>query len=322
MKLNDQSLAVTASQFKHALIARNLKLPHHARLNAWSQILFAKNYSAAMAEARAKGFIAAGPVSTGSIISVLAKKHLIIDHQTATELFAEAIGSELPNISDYFSRLPVVVKENENASLTGSLGDQIAGIGIIQGHIAGYLPVSEFLLPLGSESEMKWIRENRMFVVNVANYFAGQTDKQAAEIYFANHRAGSDKQDQRFISYLRQNLKEVSTSIAKEVFELVDSMEREDWESEISFDEIKDIGFDVLERKLRKTSESWLKPDCNAGGAVINHIAGNVRETLKMLSNDDRFFEECESIEESIAHSAEIATRHILGLQRAMSAAA
>jgi hypothetical protein len=321
MKLNDQSLEITSSRFAAALAARNLELSLTARLNVWAQILFKKNHSAAMAEARKNGFIVVGPVSTETIISALKAKNRVIDSQTATELFAKAIESELPKIANYFSRLPALVKENENACLTNASEDRITGLGFIQGDIAGYLAVSRLLVPLGCDSEMQWIRENHLFVADVSNFLAGLNNKKSAAIYVDNHRAASNKEDQHFISFIAQHLEEISDLIAKEVFEVMGSIEREDWESEISFDEIKDIVFDVLDRKFRKANDSWLSPECNAGDAVINHIAGSIRETLKMLSNDKNFYDEYGGID-AITSTANFATRHIIGLQRAIGTAA
>lgn len=319
MKFNAETLSKTSKRFEAALSKKALGLPFTKSCNVWAQILFKKNYSAAMAHAKANGSISVGKVTGKSICSALLDKGRIANDTIAIELFAEAIEIDLPSVSEYFSKLPHAIKQNKKACLMSVSGDRLAGIGFIQGDIPGYLPISDFVHPLGQESEMEWIRSNSDFVVEVSNLIGGINYEISTDLFFENHRAGSAKSDRRFMTYIHQNAEEICTLIAKEITAELDQLERAYWEDEFSFDEIKDIGFDVLERRFRKLGETWLKPDCNAGDAVINHVAGSVRETLKMLSNDDRFYHECENVEETIASSALFATRSILDLRKTAS---
>lgn len=93
-----------------------------------------------MAEAKDKGFITAGPVSVKSIIAALVERNRTVDYSTAIAIFAEAIQSELPQISEYISRLPIAIHATPNACLIGALGDRIVRIGLIQGDIPGTFP--------------------------------------------------------------------------------------------------------------------------------------------------------------------------------------
>jgi hypothetical protein len=99
------------------------------------------------------------------------------------------------------------------------------------------------------------------------------------------------------------------------------AVERDYWEDEISFDRIKNILLDVLDDQFRNPRVNWLNAECNAATAVVNNIAGEIRETLRMLSNDDNFYQDCSDVESTIAQSANFAARQIFNLRNTVSTA-
>jgi hypothetical protein len=289
--------------------------------NVFTQIFFNKNYSSAIAQANKDGSIYAGNISVKSICVKFSKRNRNIDASIAIELISETIRDELPNISEYFSILSRTVGAMDNTCLTTVFSERITGIGLIQGHIAGYQAVSNFLPNYGEESEINWIRSNSLFVVDVANFLGGVTLKRGAQIYFENMNVSFDKEDLHFMSFMAKSYKEIGRFIAKAIAMELSAVERDYWEDEISFDRIKNILLDVLDDQFRNPRVNWLNAECNAATAVVNNIAGEIRETLRMLSNDDNFYQDCSDVESTIAQSANFAARQIFNLRNTVSTA-
>jgi hypothetical protein len=285
MKFSDDTLRTTSRSFEKALSKRGLKLPYQQSQNLWAQIAIGKNYSAAAAQAKSRGYIQAGIVSQKSICETLATAKRSVKANDAIEIFGEAIADELLTLSPNLSEICKWLHNNPTYVITSVLGERVTRLGLMNADHAGYIPVGTTNLFQLQDYEISWVRENSEFAAAIINWLAGRTENKYIDITLANMRASFDQEDQIFSAFMTDNEEVISEAISKEILRSIGSDNLSATEAH-DYDQIRWAIYDVFERMINKVETTWLKPDCDLAEAVIDHIAGRIKQDLQLVADD------------------------------------
>lgn len=284
MRFTHDTIFSTARQFGHALKARGLTLKLNTTQDVWAQIIAGKNFSAAAAQAKSHGHIDPIQISTTSICQKLFDRSRTLDAGGAVEVFAAAIAHDLPALSPCKSRLVSILQLQAKSCLAAVISERTTGLGIIEPDRPGYMPVVRLLIDIGSH-EAAWLRANSEFAADVINVLAGRTQGQCTEITLANIRSENQRHDQAFADYVNQHIESICAAVAHGVLADLDPIEPEDWEDSVTFDDLRQSVFAVLDAVFRNARIDWLRADCDLGEAVMDHVAARVRENLWLFAD-------------------------------------
>ena len=299
MQFTRKTLKSTSARFEKALKAHNLKLSYSATQNVWAQIVLGKDFSPASASLERYGHLKAINISADSIQAELKARNRNVDINTAYALLANAIGEDLETLSEPMQLLLRVVRIKEGACLTRAFGDPV-GLGILESGKPGYLPAGNLRLGEKDSHDMAWLRENSDTAIEVINELAGVGPEQSFKIFADANREGEKKSDRIFFQHFGQRIEETKKVLLDKIIENF-GLENE-FDCDIDFDSIRDTIFDVFTRLCMGTE--WLRPDCNLGETLIDHLAARVRSTINWWYDLDtaekQEFPLKKSVEESI----------------------
>lgn len=299
------TLYSTSLQFSHALSAKGIPLSLGKLRDRWAQIVVGKNYSAAVAQAKADGWIPAISITPESISQKLRDRSVFVDASSALELFAESIGKDLQYLSNYFHFLVKMLQAKSNFYAIAVSGDALTGIGIVEPDVAGYIPLGQCQLAEIKEHECSWIKQHNHFVADVCNYLAGHSQEEVSTSFFANIRSGYDREDSVFLEFMTSHSESVSCAIALKLV-TVFNLNRNDFTSaKFYFDEIDVVVASAIESEIQRNPENWLKIDCDLSDAVIDHVSARLMSNLRCFA-DPGFLDDTTPLEilESTASQA------------------
>jgi hypothetical protein len=313
MQFSSQTLRTTSRRFHRALKARGIELPFPAVFDVWAAIIIGKKYSRAIAQADADNYVWAQPISEESICAALRIRRREVDHRTAGDLFAEAIRDDLPMLSANMYQLVQLVAADDERCLIHVFGDP-TGLGLMHAKYPGYLPVSQVGLAM-TKQEVEWLKANASFAAHVMNSLSGISSNQHMNIFASSHRASARKSDEVFTEVFRQRIDTCSAALAKALLDEFDFADVEDWDPD--FDDVRDIVYEVVDDIVRAERTEWLSAECNLAETMIDRLAVRLRETMKWMchqANDDELES---SPHETIARSAALSIRKLLGTDQA-----
>lgn len=284
MKFTLDTLRTTSRAFEKALDQRGLTVPYQRAQNLWAQIAVGKSYSSAMAQAKAQESISGGNVSADSIREILRTAGREATEIDAVAIFGETIRDNLHLLSHGLFEVLVSLMESPEYCVGSFVGERVTGLGLVDSENAGYIPLSTLDFVRGQDNEMAWMRENSTFVSNVLNQLAGRSAARCREVQLANMRAGFAKQDAVFSAFIAENGEALSSAVGKAVTLAIDPGDLESADS-LDFDAVRWIVYDAIEDAILKAKNGWLKPDCGLAEAVIDHVAGRIREDLRLLAD-------------------------------------
>lgn len=312
MRFDTLTLRSTSHRFNEALRARKLALPLTKRLNTWAQIVVGKDHSAAISQAEAHGAIAAVPLSAKRLQDLLGKRGRVVSHGAAGEIFAEAIGPDLLMLSEYLFRLLRLLQNNPGFCLIGASRESL-GLGVVDADHPGYLPVSQLRPFSGNDHERDWLRASAELIADTINCLAGYTTAQVLDIRTANMRKGFDKEDDAFTDFVKRRGDGLGHVLAARLLARLDDTPVSTWD-DLDYDDVRDEVYECIAREISGEGDStWLKPDCSLADAVIDHLAAQLRETLRYAAYEaaDTGVVE-ESYADSLAHTARVAIGRIV----------
>lgn len=318
MRFTYDTLCSTSRHFGHALKARGLSLPFSATQNVWAQIIAAKNFSAAAAQAKSQGYIDAIQITATSICQKLSDRSRTLDAEGAVEVFAAAIAHDLPAASPCQSRLVSILRLKVTSCLSAVISELTTGLGIIEPDRAGYVPVGKLNLVEAGSHEAAWLRANNEFVADVINVLAGRTKDQSTEFTLANIRTQNQRHNQAFANYVSQHIESICTAIAQAVLAELDPASPAQWEGRLTFEDLRQLLFDVLNAIFRNAPIAWLSADCDLGEAVMDHVAAQIRKNLWLFS-EPSYLRDMPEPTEVFADAAQQAIETILDLRQQSS---
>lgn len=311
MRFDPHTLRSTSHRFHEALHSRNLRLPLTKRLNTWAQLVVGKNHSAAASQAEANGGIAAVPLSQKRLQELLGRRGREVSYRAAGEILAEAIGPDLPLLSEYLYQLVQLLEHNSGYCLVQRVADPL-GLGVVDAEHAGYFGVSQLCPFSGSEHERVWIKASAGVLVTVINQLAGYSVEQSTEIQMTNLRKGFEREDEVFADFVRQRVDPFGHAIAARLLEWLGEVPVSEWD-ELDYDEVRDEVVDFFFDQVERAADSrWLKPDCSLGNAVVDHLAAQLRETLRYFAYASEKERAEDPYAEALAHTAGLAMRRIV----------
>jgi hypothetical protein len=298
MKFSADTLRSTSRNFERALVSRELKLQYQQSQNLWAQIAVGKNYSAASAQAKDRGFVEARTVSKETICELLASSNRHVTQDVTAEIYSAAIADDLETLSHSLSAILAWLRKHPSYHVASLVGEPVACLGLMDSEHAGFIPVgtAEFL-SLRSE-ELTWIRENSEFVADVLNTLAGRTENQCEDIRLANMRATYAQEDEIFATFITGAGKAISDTIGAKILH-ESGPDNLASAGTLDYDEIHWAVYGVFEARIQQEDTTWLKPDCGLAEAVIDHVSGRIRETLRLIA-DGIFPEEAMSAPERL----------------------
>lgn len=312
MRFTHQTLTSTSKRFSEALSERGLELSFNATKDTWAQIVVGKNFSAAVACANDRGHILAVAITEDSIRAKLRDRNREIDGKTAADIFTDAIGEDLPEISNCVSKLVTIISGREQTCLISACSDD-TGLGIMDAKHAGYIPVSNVRFIGNDQHGLAWLRSSADLVATTVNTLAGLSTEQSFEIFAASFRARNEKEDQVFAQYFGARIEPSCQAIVEEILKNFDPEEATKWE--VDFDDVRGIVFNVFERHRGNDGDNWLRPESALGNATIDHLGARLRETLKWLSEQANDGAERDSHSASLMQTARLSMRKVLGVQ-------
>lgn len=284
MKFSPDTLRTSSRNFEKALVDRGLKLPYQQSQNLWAQIIVGKNYSAASAQAKSRGYIEAGKVSQESICEFLASAKRPIALSTATEIYSEAIADDLATASHSLSELLAWLQKHPSYRVASLVSEQVSRLGLMDSEHGGYIPVGTTELFQLQTDEIPWIRENSGFLADVLNRLVGHSQKQCHDIFLANMRAAFDQEDKMFAAFIGYAGEAISKAIGEGVLREVGTHNLP-FPDAHDYDQIRWAVYDVFEDKAKEIDTTWLKPDRGLAEAVIDHIAGRIKQDLRLIAD-------------------------------------
>jgi hypothetical protein len=290
------------SRFKKSLEAQNLGMNMSSVQNLWGELVLGKDYSAAIASLNRHGKLKAKNISPESIRACLKNRSRDVDLKTATSLFTESVVENLQELSGTMHDISCLLKNLENSCvITASDGD--LGLGILRANEPGYIPIETVRLKETVEGEFAWLKSNSSIVVSVINSAAGVGNSSFVEIFAANSRESDKKADRTFALYFSKRVRETAVEVANVLLEGYDVGEGSD--DSFDYDEIRDEIEDVFHRLAKQ--RDWVRPDCNFGETLIDHLTARVRETLKWLSYPPGEYDDDRSEKKSLENATELA---------------
>jgi len=308
MYFSPNTLNSTFLRFHQALNTRGLGLGRTAARNVWANIVLGRNYSAAASLAKAKGKTPAVAITIDSIRARLLYRSREVSKAIALEIFIEAIGDQLPNLSERMQELVQAVRSKEGTCLIQASGDDY-GLGLMDSEFAGYLGIAQLYNFDLTEQEQCWFRASADIIKAVVNAAAGVKDWHL--IHAANIRLCQKKEDEVFAKFCTKHLDSLCESTSSSLLEEFPPLEMADWD--LDFDAIYNTVYGVFERYIFECRSNWLKIDCKLADAVLDHLSVRLRETLKWM---------CDSVDEEIiedplgtlTHSARLPMEKMLQL--------
>lgn len=313
MQFSSHTLVSTSRRFEAALMEEGLSLSFSAANNVWAQIVLGRDFSAAKSYVDDRGYVNAVAITADTISAKLKEKSRTIAPESAYKLFAEVIRDDLPALSYCMTELVWFLTGREQTCLISVVGDR-SGLGIMDATNAGYLPVSKMKFANGRDQEIAWLRSSSDLVVSIVNTLAGVSKDQRFDIFAANHRAGDEKKDEAFARYFSQRVIPCGQLLAEGVLASFDPSQKK-VRGDIDYDSVRDIVYDVIERETREGNDSWLKPDCELGEAMIDHLAARIREALRWLSDEVADGRDHDSPMEAVAHTAQLSMQKFLKIR-------
>jgi hypothetical protein len=302
MKFTALSLRQTSDQFRNSCRELGIQVAWETGFNLWAQIVTEKDYSAAVSQANRHETINAVAVNADRIISAFKHRGRDITSDAAHHLFAEAIRETLPDISACMYKLRQYI-----ASVPGSCLEVLTeGIGIFEQDKPGYLPIEQVLEVDDHNQELNWIRSSAELVVDVINSLTGVPEERKHDIISASMREGFKKNEIVFVYYFKKHVYDFSATLAKLILEKWP--DPDEWDC-MDYDTVSYCVYDVIEVFCRRGApdfNSWLKPDCDIGEALLDHVTARVRDGLRIFADSSN------DLLESLTGTIEFAAKKIL----------
>jgi len=303
MKFTALSLRQTSDQFRNSCRKLGIQVAWESGLNLWSQIVTEKDYSAAVSQANHNEAIYAVTIDADRIISAFKRRGRNITNDIARQIFSDAIGERLSDVSASMYDLRQFI-----ASQPGSCLNVLDGgrIGIFEEDKPGYLPIERFLGSDHDDQELKWIRSSAELAVDVINSWAGVSEEGKHDIISASFREGFRKNETVFVYYVKKRLSDFSTTLAKII--LQKWPDPYEWDC-LDYDRVSYCVYDVIEAFCHQGASdfnNWLKPDCDIGEALLDHITARVRDGLRVFADSS------DDVLESLIGTIEFAGKKIL----------
>lgn len=286
MYFSPDTLHSTFFRFSQALDRRGLGLRPTAARNVWANIVLGRDYSAAASLVKAKDIAPAVAITIDSIRANLSHRSREVSNAGALEVFIEAIGDQLSELSGRMQELVEVVLSKEATCLIQATGDEY-GLGVMDSEFSGYLGIAQLYNYELTEQEQLWFRASAEIIKAVVNANAGVKDWHL--IHAANIRLRQKKEDIVFAKFCQKNLNFLCEATSASLLETFPPSEMADWD--LDFDTVYNTVYAVFEHNIFEYRGDWLKIDCNLADAVMDHISVRLRETMKWM---------CDSVDEEV----------------------
>lgn len=270
MKFNSLTLKLTAEQFFQYTNKIDLGIKSKSKsYDLWAKILSGRTYSPLSSNLSSNVREIEYELNTETIIRIFQEKGRAIDKAQAIKIFANAISTCLPDISEQCSELVKLIKSSDSYSVIAVHPDRL---GLIEDSEPGYLPIRTI-----SFSNHDRASDMEKLILELAE----QSVAQQLNIYAGMHKNSVKLGNQQFRNLLKDNTN-APTFMSERLFNKIR------FNDEYSTVEcyVADIIHDYL-RKTKIEHNTFLSVNTPMVEDFIQSISGSVMSCLEFYASSD-----------------------------------
>lgn len=270
MKFNSLTLKLTAEQFFQYTNKIDLGIKSKSKsYDLWAKILSGRTYSPLSSKLSSSVQEIEYELNTETIIGLFQEKGRTIDKAQAIKIFANAISTCFPDISEQCSDLVKLIKSNHSYSIIAAHPNRL---GLIEDSEPGYLPIRNI-----SFSNHDRASDMEQLILELAE----QSVMQQLNIYAGMHKSSVKLGNQKFREFLKDNTN-IPTFMSERLFNKIK------FNDEYSTVEcyVADIIHDYL-RKAEIEHNSFLDVNTPMVEDFIQSVSGSVMATLEFYDSSD-----------------------------------